>query len=168
MAENIPYTFRKQVAVTQKFRTDSRMHSPSWDSRPWHHTLCHICLYLCPSVMVAKCPGTSYSKAQVPKKLWLSKSREHNSTNVLFPATVLFLLVYQSLAPRCLSVVLRECPPDIDVIRIIRFQKRQTEKVLVSLFCNWLPLILVTWNLAQSIYFHDLWALGWMVWQRHR
>ena len=30
------------------------------------HTQCHICLLLCPSVMVAKRPGTSYSKPQVP------------------------------------------------------------------------------------------------------
>lgn len=31
------------------------------------HTQCHICLLLCPSVSVAKCPGTSYSKPQVPR-----------------------------------------------------------------------------------------------------
>lgn len=150
MAENVPYAFRKQVAMTQKFRTDCCMHSPSWDSWPRHHTLCHICLHLCPSVMVAKCPGTSYSGPGTKKTLWLSKSSEHNGTNVPFPARVLFLLVYQSLAPCCLSATLRECPPNTDVTQIIRFQKWQIGNVLISLFCNWLPLNLVTWNLVQS------------------
>lgn len=31
------------------------------------HTQCHIWLLLCPSVIVAKCPGTSYLKPQVPR-----------------------------------------------------------------------------------------------------
>lgn len=134
--------FRKQVAVTQKFRTDCCMHSPSWDSRPRHHTLCHICLL----VSICHCgrmPRHKPLKALGTKKLWFSKSNKLKLYK-LFPARVLFLLLYQSQAPCCLGVVLRQCPPDTGVSQNISLQKQQIGNVLFSLFCSWLPLILVT------------------------
>lgn len=131
------------------------------------HTQCHIWLLLCPSVIVAKCPGTSYLKPQVPRNYVFSTSSEHNRANILlFPARVLVL--YQSQALRCLGVVSRQCPPDTVITQNISLKKWQIANVLISLFCSWLPLILVTWNLAESTRFCGLWTFGGMDWQRYR
>lgn len=159
------------MAATQKSRTDCCLQIPSWASRPQHHTRrTYTVSYLITLVSICYCgkmPGHKLLKAPGTKKLRFSTSSEHNRANILlFPARVLVL--YQSQALRCLGVVLRQCPPDTGITQNISLHKWQIANVLISLFCSWLPLILVTWNLAESTRFCDLWTFGGMDWQRYR
>lgn len=173
MAENAPYVFRKQMAVTQKFGTDCRLRIPSWALRPRHRTRrSYTVSYLLSLVSICyrgKMPGHKLLKAPGTKKSWFSMSSEHNRANILlFPARILVLLLYHCQALCYRGVVLRQCCPDTVIVQIISLQKWQIGNVLNSLFCSWLPLILVTWNLAQSIHFRGLWTFGGMAWQTYR